>query len=279
MRSLNNPIAVLFVTALIAACSCTKRPNDEKKLEIQNPTSYLLRKIIWSGPTSNGESLAFFYNSDHLVSKIERYEWSGGPSQITYDTSYYSFEYTNGLCTKWKVSEGFEGYFIFEYNTRNLPVKRTCYYADNSFSHATFYKYDNDDNLIEKTDSAVTIDFRSVYAYDSNNDLVSSIEYILWSSPQQKVKYEWSNFDQKVNFIKAVNGLPVTAAYDNNVGSYSSSSPNNAQTENYFSRVDINQSFGSPNSSSFSYEYNEQGLPVKMKTGPWIVTFEYEKYK
>src|ERR1700761_491210 len=67
---------------------------------ITNPTSYVLKKQTWTGSTTNGQSFLYIYNTDHLVSKIERYEWgtysqNGGPQQTWYDTSHNTFEYTN----------------------------------------------------------------------------------------------------------------------------------------------------------------------------------------
>lgn len=259
-------------------CSCG-RNYDLIDVNSQNPTSYILRKQTWSGVSSNGESFAYFYNSDHLVSRIDRYQWSNG----TADTTYSTFEYENGLCRKWTLYDGYArafayGYFIYEYNNSDLPVKRT-YYSDNAVDFYTFYKYDNANNLIEKFDSSQSIDFRSVYSYNSDNNLVKATEYILWSSPQQKSQIEWSDFDQKVNFIKSVNGLPITAAYDNNYRSYSSSSPNNYHVESSYDQVNIDQPFGQPFSDYSQYEYNDENLPTKMVYGPWTVSFEYEKYK
>jgi hypothetical protein len=123
------------------------------------------------------------------------------------------------------------------------------------------------------------VNFRYVFTYNSNNNLTSVTNFILWSNPQQKVKYEWLSYDNKVNFIKAVNGLPITFVWDNNYGAYSSSSPNNYIDQNYYVPVDNSQSFGSPHYINNSFQYNDQGLPLKQFSGPWTVTFEYEKYK
>jgi len=271
-----------FLIIIVICFGCRK---DSVNPVIQNPTSYILRKETWTGPTTNGESFAYFYNSSHLVERIERYQWgtysaNGGPTQTWFDTAYYTFEYQNGLCAKWSMNEGGAcGFLVYEYNKRNLPVKRTLYYCNNVPESFTFYKYDNADKLIERVDSSTAVDFRYTFTYNSETNLVAAICYILWSSPQQKMKYDWSNFDGKVNFIKAVNGLPPTFVWDNDFHSYSSSSPNNSQSENYFTPVSINDSFGSPNSTNYSYQYNDAGLPVKMVSGPWTVSFEYEKYK
>jgi hypothetical protein len=131
--------------------------------------------------------------------------------------------------------------------------------------------------LVEKTDSSDKVNFRYVFTYTDNNNLESVTNYILWS--QRKAKYEWLSFDDKINFIKAVNGLPPTFMWDNNYNAYSSSSPNNYISLNYYAPINIDQPFGAGYFENNSYEYNDEGLPVKLFSGPWVVTFQYEKYK
>jgi hypothetical protein len=278
---------LLFISLISLLNFSCRKVKDRSTSEpyISNPTSYVLKRQIWTGPTTNGESFLYVYNSDHLVSKIERYQWgtfsaNGGPPQTWQDTAYYTFEYTNGLCTKWSIDEGgAKGYYVYEYNEKKLPVKRTLYYSDHTVQSYSFYKYDNADNVIEMTDSTNKVDFRYVFTYNSSNNLTSVTDNILWSNPQQKIKYEWPTFDNKVNFIKAVNGLPSTFVWDNNYHSYSSASPNNVLAENYYVPVNMDQPFGLPIYYNYTYEYNNEGLPTTMKYGSWIVTFEYEKYK
>lgn len=277
-------LPILISVVVLFSFSCKKCYELEKNAKpyITNPTSYVLKRQIWSGPTTNGQSFLYIYNSDHLVSKIERYNWgNGGSSQTWYDTAHYSFEYTNGLCTKWIIDEGFKGYYVYEYNNLKLPIKRTLYGNSNSGTPQSysFYKYDNLNNLVEKIDSSSKVNFKYVFTYNSNNNLTSVINNILWSNPQQKEKYEFTAFDNKVNFIQAVNGLPSTFIWDNNYHSYSSSSPNNLVSSNWYTSVNLNQPFGSPNTSNYSYQYNDEGLPSKAFYGPWAITFEYEKYK
>ena len=277
----------LFISLIILLnFSCKK--NDQyckNNTYAINPTSYILKRQTWTGPTTNGSSFLYIYNSDNLISKIERYQWgtysmNGGPLQTWYDTAYYAFEHNNGLCTKWTMNEGgANGYFVYDYNNRNLPVKRTLYYSDHTIQSYDFYKYDDKDNLIEVVNSTDKVNFQYVFTYNHRNNLTSVTNNILWTVPKQKAKYEWDSFDDKVNFIKAVNGLPSTFVWDNNYGSFSSSSPNNLVAENYYVPVNADQPFGSPNTITYTYEYNEEGLPIKMYYGPWVVIFEYQKYK
>src|SRR4030095_6291851 len=245
---MNKQFVLFILLTSVLSFSCRKERDCEKdETYITNPTSYVLKRQIWTGPTTNGGSFLYVYNSDHVVSRIERYQWgtyssNGGPLQTWFDTAYYTFEYTNGLCIKWSVDEGgAKGYFVYEYNEKKLPVKRTLYYSNRTVQSYSFYKYDNANNLIEKTDSSDKVNFRYVFTYNSSNNLTSVTDNILWSNPQQKMKYEWLAFDNKVNFIKAVNGVPSTFVWDNNYHSYSSSSPNNFITENYYTPVNMDQ--------------------------------------
>ena len=271
---------ILFFSVIIFLFLSCKKDNTSATPYITNPTSYVLKRQTWSGPTTNGSSFSYSYNSDHLVSNIEEYQWTGISPNIAYDTARYSFEYTNGLCTKMVTSDGgANGYYIYEYNADKLPVKRTLYYSNGNVQSYDFYEYDNSNNLIQVTDSSQQLNFRYEFTYNVNNNLVSVTNYILWSTPQQKVKLEWSSFDNSINFIKSVNGLPPTFVWDNNFHAYSSSSPNNSMSEIYYVPVNIDQPFGSPNNDSYSYEYNEEGLPTVMHYGVWNVTFEYEKYR
>ena len=281
---MNNQVFLFISLIILLNFSCTK-DNGNNNTYATNPTSYILKRQTWTGPTTNGESFLYIYNSDNLISRIERYQWgtssiNGGPLQTWYDTAHYTFEYTSGLCTKWTINEGgANGYFVYEYNRRNLPVKGTLYYSDQTIQSYDFYKYDDRDNLIEVIDSTDKVNFQYLFAYDQKNNLTSSTNNILWPAPQQKAKYEWGSFDDKVNFIKAVNGLPSTFVWNNNYHSFSSSSPNNVVAENYYPPVTTDQPFGSPNLTNYTYEYNEEGLPIKMLYGPWIVIFEYQKYR
>lgn len=286
-----NKISLLLLSIVLLFCISCKKETEEitkatySNIPNNNPTSYLLKSQIWSGPSTNGGGFFYYYNSDNQVYKIKRHQWgtgssNGGPVVRWDDTTYYYFEYTNGLCTKWTIDDhGSKGYYTYDYNAQNLPYKRTTYGASNMVQGYCFYKYDKNNNLIERKDSSYQLNFRYDFTYDSNNNLTSVTDNILWSNPQQKMKYEFLTHDQNVNFIKAVNGLPITFIWDNNYHSYSSSSPNNFLTQNYYVPVDANQPFGQPRVYNYSYDYNDEGLPVKMEYSPWLVTFTYQKYK
>ena len=123
-------LIIIFTPLLIIFFSCKKNiPVVNSQPYITNPTSYILKREIWSGPATNGQSFLYSYNEEHLVTTIEQFTWytysrNGGPLERFYDTVYNSFEYTNGLCTKWMLPNG---YLLYEYNELKLPLKCTSY--------------------------------------------------------------------------------------------------------------------------------------------------------
>jgi len=277
MRYLRLTLCCSLVVALFA---CKKDNHQRSGGNDKNHTSYLLKKQTFDHATgTNGEFFLYEYNADDLISEIKRVQWGKNSSgQKWYDTASYSFQYSNGLPVRCTIKErGGTWYYDYTYNG-SLISKKTIRYANQNVQGYSLYTYNSDDKLIEIVDSTTQVNFR--YLFDYNNNLTTLTIFRLSATPQKKSKIEYSNFDTKVNYIKAVKGLPVIFAWDNfNTGSYSSSSPNNFGFEKHFWDVDINASFDVPTTMNFSYEYNDEGLPVKKYYGGWTVTFEYQKYK
>lgn len=270
--------SALFIFWIPIVFSCRKEvPQGNVAPKITNPTDYLLESITWSGPTTNGQSQLFFYNSDNLVSSLETIQWCCGTTTMA-DTTYEYFQYSNGLCKKVTVSGTFSGNgsIIYEYNDRGLPEKATTYARDR-FQSIDLYEYDLADHLIRVTDSSWEINFTYSYSYDNQgNPTTLSILDV----PGQKInRYQWTSFDDKVNFAKAINGLPPGCANLDRYNFYSTSSPHNYLSYNYYYHVDISQPSGSPWTVENKFQYNEEGLPTQMLSGSWIVTFKYRKYK
>src|SRR5215471_9095075 len=131
-----SPLLFLSTTILFNCCEKNSGiTNRYDNVVTDNPTSYLLVSEDWSGPSTNGESISFFYNDQNLVTKIGRYQWgtysvNGGPLQTWYDSSYSYYEYTDGLATKITSSENGGGsYIIYVYNNDRLPIERIIYDA------------------------------------------------------------------------------------------------------------------------------------------------------
>jgi len=68
---MTNKLLLLILLIDLISFSCK---NDDSTV-IANPASYLLKRQIWTGPATNGSSFLYIYGSDHLVSRIEQYQW------------------------------------------------------------------------------------------------------------------------------------------------------------------------------------------------------------
>ena len=283
-------LLILIIISPLFFYSC-KKPDHQ--YNTTPATSYLLIEETWSGPVTNGQRFTFSYNSDNEVIKIEHWQWAG-PTEPPYDTTfpgyeYTNYEYTNGLATKSWDNGDPKSYYLYNYN-KGLLINRTSYttvdisndslspvFQDNTPVRYWSYIYDSQNHLKEMRDSGENrMNYSEQYTYNDSGNLVKLInyEYDGNTMPLKKLKYEWTSFDEKINFLKAINGLPAS---DGNFGGVSVFSLNNQVSVNYNYYIDINQPFGVPNTTGYTYEYNDEGLPTKMVTGPRIVTFKYKK--
>jgi len=278
--------------AILLICSCRKQPPPAPSFR----TSSLLTRITWSGPATNGLSYLFSYNNEGLVSKVTNTAWGtfqiNGIQSMWKDTSYTYFEYSNGRVSKSWGSGFSSAYFRYQYDNKGLLTKRIYYSSvrvgpDSATAvlvndvpvHFYSYLYDDKENLSEMVDSSQgQVNFRYVFDYNEHNDLISCTNF--WyngtSTPQQKEKYEWSDFDDKINFMAAVHGLPATFQWDNNYISYSSSSPNNFGVQRYYLPVKADEAFKGYCLYEWYYQYNNDGLPIKITNNPWTITLEYK---
>jgi hypothetical protein len=275
---------------------CNKQTNH---LPAKPATSYLLTEETWTGVPTNGQGFTFTYNDNQQVIKIRWIQWytgsaAGAPIQLQRDTINSYFEYSNGLLTKsWDDESGPDQYAGYEYNNQGLLIRRT-YYGDlgtgdsgmqvitkNVPERLFLYSYDAHNNLILVIDKNPNGMYNNEYdfTYTDSNNLMSVTNYYYGQSPTalQKAKYEWTGYDKGVNFIKALNGYPESFIWDNSLGAYSSSSPNNILSENYYLSTNINDPFGAPIQYIYTYQYNADGLPTTMTSEPWIVIYQYQK--
>lgn len=261
--------AILILSTILLSC---KKESPKVTPPNANPTDYLLTSVTWSGPLTNGESYQLLYDSDHLVSVIEDITWSASPGNT--DTAYFNFQYTDGLCSKvTRTDKTDSSYWTYEYDNMKRPVKQTNY-RNGAVTTVAKYKYDDPGHLINVTVTTSTYKpvETSSFLFDSQNNLTTMNTTDAISNRQ--LKTEWTAFDDKVNYIKAVNGLPPgTYLFDSN--SYCSASPpHNCLADNW---EDISQ--GSGYSTQYQYQYNDQGLPTQITYFTWIMTLVYQKYR
>ncbi len=251
---------------------------------IVSPPCLLIKQSFMNPNAANSQTYNYTYDDYGFIKRIERIQVGGnyyingeGPFMSTPDTSYYFYEYQNGLAVKTKITDPpGSNFWIMEHDyTGDLLTQTTVYFQDGSVQEYNLYKYDDQDRLIEVIDSSNQVNFRYTFEYDGEN-LASIENEILWTVPQQKKKYTYSNFDNQKNFASAIKGLPITFIWFNSFHSYSSFSPNNFQIQNYYSTVDINEDYGNYSTRDYSYEYNGKGFPTLMRYVGWEVVFEYD---
>jgi hypothetical protein len=280
-------LKLIFLFAVVISLSCKKATYQPVAFNpAANPTSYVLISQQYTSSGIEGMVFNFSYNDQHLVSKMERYEWvevtiGSNPPYRDYDSSYFSFEYADGLCSKVTATDqNLITSWTYTYNADRLPLLRTGFIGGQE-AVTDLYGYDSLDNMVSVIDSSSgQINHIYTFTYNSDHNMTSASDYI--PSYQELNRFAWTAFDTKVNFIKAINGYPPTYFWDNGFDLYSSSSPNNALNETQYFPTSATQPLPmSPPVSGppFSYTYNDEGLPLTMDFGTWKVTNVYMKYK
>lgn len=253
----------------------------------QNPTSYELISEVWSGPVTNGQSYLFAYDSTHLLTSYKRIQWGQGGYNITdsgnfplpgfADTSYFHVEYSNGRVSGlYSVDGGARGYAAYEYDSAGRLVKVISQPGD----YIYLYSYNDKGQVTDRKEMNTTaINFHYTYVYDNNGNLVKEVDSTLYTNPPLIYMTEYSDYDSKVNPLRALNGYGISSGADVNFGSGASVSPNNAGTSRYSTNTNGGPDFGPPSTASYNYQYNDEGLPVQIQSGPWIITLQYKKYQ
>ena len=164
---------------------------------------------------------------------------------------------------------------MYEYNSKGLPVKVVFYNSD-IYYKTDRYEYDSDDRLIRVTDSSWQMDFIYEYSYDGlGNPAILNASNL---TDKSQTRNEWTSYDDKINYLRAVNGLPPESLFFDDFNSQYSIMLHNVLTSN-FTFIGFISSPGTPTPYQFQYQYNEQGLPIRILSGPWIITNVYRKYK
>lgn len=290
---MNTKCTLLIIIAL-SVISCRKEITPVAASPSQNPTSYELVSETWSGVATNGESILFTYDSTHLLTDYKQIQWGQGGYSITdsgnfplpgfSDTSYNHLEYSNGRVSKQYVIDknGGQGYWTYEYNSKGWLVKITTYDLNGQPEDGYTYLYSYNENG-QVTDmrqgDASAPSYHDTFEYDSAGNLTKEVDSTLYINPAWVQISEYSNYDNKINFVRALNGYPTTYSTGNNFGVVSSFSPNNYGKVEYYGSIQPGDPFGLLSSSVNAYQYNDQGLPVQIVSGPWTVTLQYQKYK
>jgi hypothetical protein len=261
----------------IVLISCTKDDvTGIVGIEKGNPTSYLLEQLTYvERDGSNSAHHYFQYDSSDQVTEIKGVSWKNGRYEIIFT---YRFEYVNQLAVKCRLNADL-GSSITDYDYIGDHVsKQTRRLTDGTFQDSTVYEYDSDGKPVETIVYTDKVAKRSQYTYDKN--IITRKTYIFNNSPQEKYKIEYSGFDNKINFIRTINGLPKIFVGDD-FSFFLSTTPaiGNHTIMKYYANVRLNENYGVFDTYKNSYEYNEEGLPTKMHFDGFTIIFKYRKYK
>jgi hypothetical protein len=270
-----------------------KKENSVASLS-SNPTSYELTSIVWSGPTTNGQSFYFTFNSSHLLTDYKRIQWGQGGYNITdsgniplpgwADTGYYHLEYSNGRVARQYIADtvgGMFGYWTYAYNSQGWLTSVRTYYLNGQPENITYtYQYNGMGQVTDMWEYGATPmpDYHSVYSYDSKGDLEREVDSTLFTDPVWIQVTDYTSYDNGINVARALNGYVLSTSTTNNFGFSSSISPNNVTGISYYGSIVPGDPFGLLAVDSSSYQYNDAGLPVQQLAGPWIITYTYTKY-
>jgi len=249
-----------------------------------NPTSYLLEQITLEAKGStNGSNTYFGYNANNQVSEIKRVNWgyvtyNNDPPVRQENTITYSFEYSNQLAVKVTQKDGYASWTLEYDYVGDQIAKKTIRYADGSVQDSTLYRYDTDGNLTEAVQYTDKANYKYEFTY--GNNLITMTHYTFNFYPQKKDRIEFSGFDKKINFIRTINGLPEPFCNEElSFLFYLTSAAGNYTLTKSYGRIGINDVFGTFTTGNYSYEYNEEGLPIRMYSDSHTEIFKYRKYK
>ena len=175
-----------------------------------------------------------------------------------------------------------------QYNKQYLPTQLISNYGEGEFVDEE-YSYDENNNLIERTFSGMSVPFSIEYSYDSNGQLIKSTDTIYTYDDSGKLIKETTphllnrevnyTYDTAGNLIKEVwsgiSNIVIEYAYDNN---------NNRIKD---IRTDYDYEFDDngdplPVISTIEYSYDAEGKLIKsVQTDPYFeiyyeTTYEYD---
>lgn len=283
-------LSVLLISLpVVVWTGCSEsNPTRPGKATSSNPTSYRLKKQM-SGSETSGQSYSYSYNEQNLVSKIQRIQWgmvyvSGKPPEQWTDTTSHELYYENGRPVKrvsWEGGEvrGNQWTFIYDYIGTHV-TKESVYYANGAMQEYRTYQYDDNGNMVRtETYRDSILSFGTSFEYDQDGNVISELRYSYRENPVKRSQYNYSTFDKGVgvNVLKSINGLPVL--FQAFLHGDCLTCPNNVVNKDYYSQVDEGQPLPAPSHRTYTYQYNDEGLPVQIHNGNTTITLEYEKYR
>jgi hypothetical protein len=250
-----------------------------------------------------GMSIEYFYNANNQVESIKKYEWGkndlNNPDYMWEEETWFYFQYSNGLATRTSFNTiGSPDYVTYDYDQTGKAIKSTWYqtkyitHGDSAngtqeaipdFAYrAHTYIYDERGRLLEDRDSLLETNeliSRTIFEYGASDNALSKTYYSVVPYNQFKTRNIYVAYDQHPTYLNMINGLPLGGDFHEEY-SFGLNNPTDEQTS--YNQIPLNQEFGAWVITRRAFEYNADGLPVRMTMNPdadphYVVTFEYKK--
>ena len=256
----------LILISLTILIGCSK---DHNSAPSTNPSNYEL--VAYTGYLNGdipGEYDTLLYNpGTHLLSSYKKVNYAIGKS----DTINYQLAYTDGKCTRIDVdSLGYHWYYTFQYNS-DAEVDTVQLFNQNGSSLNQFwvFHYNAAGELFDASAFVRdTIVSHYSYNYDASGNVSDEIDS-LFSRPLYIGIAQYSNYDNRINPIKAVPGYPFTILPLNAFG-ISNASRNNYEMVAWSSNTPIPGT-----TDNIGYLYNAAGLPTHVGPSSGGMNYTY----
>jgi hypothetical protein len=256
----------LLLASLIVLSACKKDHSSAGTSgPSTNPASYALISYASFVNQTLVDSMSFTY--DAAARLLTSYvDIPFGSGQI-FPTE-YQFSYTNGKCTRIDITaEGYSTYYTYQYNS-DSTVDTVKFYSspDTVPAASAFFSYNATGQMVDEFDFAGSLNYSHyVYTYDALGDLSTSVDSSLASSPGFVTTWRYTDYDSKVNLLRAVPGYPTTNSLMPSFGGQHSSPHNCLQTITTGNIAPGGQYVA--DTVNFKYTYNSAGLPTQIVNG------------
>lgn len=183
------------------------------------------------------------YSEDNSISSVTEYEYDVYGNEVKEIYILYNDDDSELYA--------YESEYYYEYNDDNLPLKKSCDYADNTGRSICEYEYDTNGNKVKETDNSYDADgsiiSSSICEYDADGNIIREVFDLFTVSI-----YEYS-YDDYGNETKCVH------YEDGNIDFYKETEYTYDSNNNVIKAVQYNED-GSVN-SSYEREYIEMQIP------------------
>jgi hypothetical protein len=262
----------LLITPLIIIAGCKK---DHSSGSSTNPANY---ELVAYASYNNGtlvDSVGLTYTSNTHLLNSYTVTVHGGAST---NSSTYQLVYSSSDVLRINlVSESVVAYYNYHYNIHD-QVDSIYFYTTNTPDPVSSwgFKYNSAGQVSDEFDlsSSRTTEHES-FTYDAAGNLNEELDSS-FTPPLRVDTITYSNYDNKVNPIKAMPGYPNITTSLPEFGAQFFSSPNNYGT--VATTIEIAPGQYGVSTTNLSYQYNTAGLPTAIIDGLDTVRLTYKQF-